>query len=77
MDMFDPFEAAKTKYLFFTGKGGVGKTSAACAAAVSLADQGKKVLLDGVIVITGRYPSNKEFVKLLELPNGVLNVEQH
>lgn len=34
-----------TKYLFFTGKGGVGKTSAACATAVTLADQGKKVFL--------------------------------
>ncbi len=34
-----------TKYLFFTGKGGVGKTSAACATAVSLADAGKKIML--------------------------------
>lgn len=34
-----------TKYLFFTGKGGVGKTSAACAAAVNLADSGKKIML--------------------------------
>ena len=31
--------------LFFTGKGGVGKTSASCAVAVALADAGKKVLL--------------------------------
>lgn len=34
-----------TRNLFFTGKGGVGKTSVACATAVRLADQGKKVLL--------------------------------
>lgn len=34
-----------TKYLFYTGKGGVGKTSIACATAVTLAGNGKKVLL--------------------------------
>ena len=34
-----------TRNLFLTGKGGVGKTSVACAAAVRLADTGKKVLL--------------------------------
>lgn len=34
-----------TRNLFFTGKGGVGKTSVACAAALRLADAGKKVLL--------------------------------
>jgi arsenite-transporting ATPase len=34
-----------TSYLFFTGKGGVGKTSLACATAVELADSGKTVLL--------------------------------
>lgn len=32
-------------FLFFTGKGGVGKTSVACATAVTLAGQGKRVLL--------------------------------
>jgi len=32
-------------FLFFTGKGGVGKTSLACATAIQLADQGKRVLL--------------------------------
>ena len=34
-----------TPILFFTGKGGVGKTSAACATAIGLADAGKRVLL--------------------------------
>ncbi|HEV2399000.1 MAG TPA: arsenical pump-driving ATPase [Candidatus Sulfotelmatobacter sp.] len=34
-----------TRTLLFTGKGGVGKTSIACASAVSLAEEGKRVLL--------------------------------
>jgi arsenite-transporting ATPase len=34
-----------TRFLFFTGKGGVGKTSLACATAVALADAAKRVLL--------------------------------
>jgi arsenite/tail-anchored protein-transporting ATPase len=34
-----------TRFLFFTGKGGVGKTSHACATALALADGGRKVLL--------------------------------
>jgi arsenite/tail-anchored protein-transporting ATPase len=33
------------RFLFFTGKGGVGKTSIACATAVQFADAGKRVLL--------------------------------
>jgi len=33
------------RHLFFTGKGGVGKTSLACASAVLLADAGRRVLL--------------------------------
>jgi len=43
--LYDPAKTAATKYLFFTGKGGVGKTSIACATAVSLADAGEKILL--------------------------------
>ncbi len=33
------------RFLFFTGKGGVGKTSLACACALTLADAGRRVLL--------------------------------
>lgn len=33
------------QFLFFTGKGGVGKTSMACSTAVALADAGKRILL--------------------------------
>src|SRR5690625_4870786 len=42
---YNPKQHVETPYLFFTGKGGVGKTSEACATAVALDDQGKKVLL--------------------------------
>ncbi|MCL2489169.1 MAG: arsenical pump-driving ATPase [Propionibacteriaceae bacterium] len=38
-------DGAVPRFVFFTGKGGVGKTSLACATAVSLTDQGKHVLL--------------------------------
>lgn len=34
-----------TRYLFFTGKGGVGKTSLSTATAIALADAGRRVLL--------------------------------
>ena len=39
------FLAQPPRFLFFTGKGGVGKTSIACATAIELAATGKRVLL--------------------------------
>lgn len=41
MRTFNLSDIELTKYLFFTGKGGVGKTSIACATAVGLADIGR------------------------------------
>ena len=52
-----------TRHLFFTGKGGVGKTSLACASAVHLADAGHRVLL-----ISTDPASNLE--QVLEAPVG-------
>ena len=45
MKNFNLSDIQLTKYSFFTGKGGVGKTSIACATSVGLADLGKKILL--------------------------------
>lgn len=42
---FQPAAASATRFLFFTGKGGVGKTSLSCATALKLAEAGKRVLL--------------------------------
>ncbi|WP_431301203.1 arsenical pump-driving ATPase [Tabrizicola sp. BL-A-41-H6] len=41
----EPLFRKPTHFLFFTGKGGVGKTSLSCAVALGLADAGKRVLL--------------------------------
>lgn len=45
MSSIQSFLQSPNRFLFFTGKGGVGKTSLACAVSVALADSGKKVLL--------------------------------
>lgn len=62
-----------TECLFFTGKGGVGKTSIACATAVALADAGKRVL-----VVSTDPASNLDEVlqtPLSETPRPVANVD--
>ena len=64
MNLFDPIHIKLTKYLFYTGKGGVGKTSVACATAVSLADRGKRVLL-----VSTDPASNLQDVFSIELTN--------
>lgn len=64
VNLFDPGTIKLTKYLFYTGKGGVGKTSIACATAVSLADSGKRVML-----ISTDPASNLQDVFSMELTN--------
>jgi arsenite-transporting ATPase len=43
--MLDEILRAPPRHLFFTGKGGVGKTTLACATAIALADSGRRVLI--------------------------------
>lgn len=72
--MFESFNADNidlTKYLFFTGKGGVGKTSTACAVAVALADQGKKIML-----VSTDPASNLQDVFDTELNNKGVSIEE-
>lgn len=45
MHRYNSENASLTKYIFFTGKGGVGKTTVACATATSLVEEGKRVML--------------------------------
>ena len=68
---FNPQEINLTKYMFFTGKGGVGKTSIACATAVTLADSGKNVLL-----ISTDPASNLQDVFNTELNNKGVTLEE-
>ncbi|WP_105177679.1 arsenical pump-driving ATPase [Clostridium cagae] len=75
--MFNLFDLEKlnlTKYLFFTGKGGVGKTSTACAVAVTLADLGKKIMLvstDPASNLQDVFDTelNNKGVKIKDVPN--------
>jgi len=64
MKRLSPSDISKTRHLFFTGKGGVGKTSTACATAVALADEGKKVL-----IVSTDPASNLQDVFGIELKN--------
>ncbi|MEB9682963.1 arsenical pump-driving ATPase [Bacillus thuringiensis serovar pingluonsis] len=63
-NLYNPNTIAFTPFLFFTGKGGVGKTSTACATAITLADMGKQVLL-----ISTDPASNLQDVFEIELTN--------
>ncbi|MCX8075265.1 MAG: arsenical pump-driving ATPase [Clostridia bacterium] len=71
--MFEQFNLKNvilTKYLFFTGKGGTGKTSTACSIAVNLAESGKKVYL-----VSTDPASNLQDVFDTELTNKAKNIE--
>lgn len=74
---FNPDKIKLTKYLFFTGKGGVGKTSTACATAMTLADEGKRVMLvstdpaSNLQDVFGTELNNKG-VEIKEVPNLVV-----
>ncbi len=45
LPLYQPDPSKTTRFLFFTGKGGVGKTSLSCATALKLVQAGKRVLL--------------------------------
>ena len=74
---FDINKINLTKYLFFTGKGGVGKTSTACSIAVNLADEGKKILLISTDPASNlqdvfQTPLTGTGIKIKEVPNLVV-----
>ncbi|WP_158738208.1 arsenical pump-driving ATPase [Alteribacillus sp. YIM 98480] len=61
---FERKHLPQTKHLFFTGKGGAGKTSTAAASAIALADEGKNVL-----IVSTDPASNLQDVFDMELSN--------
>ena len=72
--MFEQFNFKNitlTKYLFFTGKGGTGKTSTACSIAVNLAESGSKVYL-----VSTDPASNLQDVFNTELTNKAKKIEE-
>ncbi|HJV79173.1 MAG TPA: arsenical pump-driving ATPase [Paludibacter sp.] len=74
MKDFKLSEIDLTKYLFFTGKGGVGKTSIACATAIGLADAGKNILLISTDPASNlqdvfNQPLNGNGTSIAEVPN--------
>lgn len=74
---FNITEFKFSKYIFFTGKGGVGKTSTACATAIYLADKGNKVFLvstDPASNLQDVFNTelNNKGVKINDIPNLVV-----
>lgn len=70
-NLYNPNEVLDTKYLFFTGKGGVGKTTSACATAIQLADNGRRVML-----VSTDPASNLQDVFQRELTNQATQIEE-
>ncbi|MDB4438427.1 arsenical pump-driving ATPase [bacterium] len=70
LPLFQPDAETATRFLFFTGKGGVGKTSLSCATAVKLVDAGKRVLL-----VSTDPASNLDEVLETKLTNAPVSVE--
>lgn len=64
--LFRPENVSLTPFMFFTGKGGVGKTSSASALAIHLANKGKQVL-----IVSTDPASNLQDVFEVELTNEI------
>ena len=81
MKLYNPAKENFTKYIFFTGKGGVGKTSIACATATNLADSGRNVLLVSTDPASNLQdvfdmPLNNKGTKIKEVPTlTVINLD--